>query len=259
MSYSSQTTELHPDDDSQRAIAPEGTEAAQESKAQEGETQDEAQEGTAPKGATSWEQRRINTLTRQKHEAERRAALAEQAAEHFRRAKEAPAGEAPEGEAQVAALKEQFSSAVDAAAAKRQFDAECTQIYNAGMGELQGFDARLRNFSQVGGLNPVLIEAVMESASGPGAPKAHRILHELGGNLDEAARILELPPVRMAAAVAKFAASLREEGKRVTSAPAPIKPITPAASSAEKDPEKMSPQEWRVWREEQIAAKRKGR
>lgn len=250
MSYSSQTTELHPDDDATR-----GQEAAPET-----EQQGNAPEGQeAPAGKAeeipAWEQRRINAMTRKLHEAERRAALAEQREKDL--LGRLPEGTIPQEELAKEELVQRFSSAVDAAAAKKQFDAECTTIYNKGMEELGNFDSRLRNFSQVGGLNPVLIEAVMESASGSGAPPAHKILFELGGNLDEAERILSLPPVRMAAAVAKFAAGLKEETRRVSNAPAPIKPITPAAAPAGKDPEKMNPQEWREWREGQLAARKK--
>ena len=102
-------------------------------------------------------------------------------------------------------------------------------------------------------MSQALIEAVMESSSGAVGPQ--KILFELGGNMDEAARIAELSPVRMAAAVAKFAAGIREETRQVTKAPPPIKTLVSAAAATEKDPEKMDPKEWREWRERGLAAK----
>lgn len=234
MSYSSETAVLA-DDDLAQNVAPEVSETTVV------EPASEVTEEIPVKGKdTSWEQRRINALTRRVHEAERRAALAEQGR-----------AQAPEEPGTAPTLTpELFNSEVERVASKQQFDATCTAIYNQGIEELPGFETRLRNFVQVGGLNPVLIEAAIESGN------PHKLLFDLGGDLDEAARILELPPVRMAAAVAKFAAAQRAETKKVTSAPAPIRPLTPAAGPTE-DPEKMSSQEWRVWREKQVAAKRR--
>ncbi len=121
------------------------------------------------------------------------------------------------------------------------------------MEDLPGFEARLGNFRAIGGMSQPLIEAVMESSSSAVSPQ--KILFELGGNMDEAARIAELSPVKMAAAVAKFAAGIKEETRAMTRAPAPIKTLTPAAAMVDKDPEKMDPKEWRAWREAQVAAR----
>lgn len=217
-------------------------------------------------GVVSWEQRRINALTRKVAEESRRAQLAESHAAQVIAAAQAAAETDPTAAAAAAAAKgngrvpteAEFNAAVAATAAKAAFDADCTKIYNDGMDELPGFEGRLKNFAAVGGMSQPLIEAVMESAAGAISPQ--KILFELGGNMDEAARIAELPPVRMAAAIARFAATLSGEAKQVTKAPPPLTRVTPSAAPVkEKDPEKMNAKEWREWREKDLAAKRAAR
>lgn len=260
MSYSSTTAELSPDDialgNGRVEEAAPAVEPQTEAPAAEGQT--EEQKAEEKKAAVGWEQRRINALTRKLNEEARRRELAERnAAQVIEIARRAAAGEEPATTTTQSAgpTKEEFDNAVAMAAAKQQFDADCTNIYNAGVEALPGFEQRLGNFRSIGGMSQPLIEAVMESAGGSVTPE--KILFELGGNMDEAARISELSPVRMAAAVAKFAAGIKEETRQVTRAPAPIKTLTPAAAPTEKDPEKMNPQEWREWREKQLAAKNK--
>lgn len=258
MSYSSTTAELSADDIAlgNGRVEPEvQAETQVEAPIPEGQT--EEQKAEEKKAAVGWEQRRINALTRKLNEEARRRELAERnAAQVIEIARRAAAGEEPAAAVQPAGpTKEEFDNAVALAAAKQQFDADCTNIYNAGVEALPGFEQRLGNFRSIGGMSQPLIEAVMESAGGSVTPE--KILFELGGNMDEAARISELSPVRMAAAVAKFAAGIKEETRQVTRAPAPIKTLTPAAAPTEKDPEKMNPQEWREWREKQLAAKNK--
>lgn len=252
MSYSSITAELSPDDialgDGRVEEAPQTTETSVEAPAEA------PTDAAAKPPAVGWEQRRINALTRKLNEESRRRELAERnTAQVVEIARRAVAGEEQPQATPEGPTREEFDSAVAQAAAKQQFDAECTQIYNSGVDDLPGFEARLGNFRAIGGMSQPLIEAVMESSSSAVSPQ--KILFELGGNMDEAARIAELSPVKMAAAVAKFAAGIKEETRAMTRAPAPIKTLTPAAALVDKDPEKMDPKEWRIWREAQVAAR----
>lgn len=250
MSYASTTAELSPDD-----IALGNGRVEEAPAAEAPATEAPADDTVAAKPSTvGWEQRRINALTRKLNEESRRRELAEQnTAQVVEIARRAVAGEEQPQASPAGPTRDEFDSAVAHAAAKQQFDAECTQIYNSGVEDLPGFEARLGNFRAIGGMSQPLIEAVMESSSSAVSPQ--KILFELGGNMDEAARIAELSPVKMAAAVAKFAAGIKEETRAMTRAPAPIKTLTPAAAMVDKDPEKMDPKEWRAWREAQVAAR----
>jgi hypothetical protein len=96
----------------------------------------------------------------------------------------------------------------------------------------------------LGGLTPALLEAVTQ------LPDAHKVLHQLGQNMDEAARILSLPPVPMAVALARLSQS-PAKAKPVSNAPPPIKPID-GAPTGSKDPEDMDMDEWIKWREGEL-------
>jgi hypothetical protein len=81
-------------------------------------------------------------------------------------------------------------------------------------------------------------------------PDAHKVLHHLGSNMDEAARILSLAPVPMALELAKLSQSAPKP-KPVSKAPPPIKPID-GQPTGTKSPEDMSMEEWVEWREAQL-------
>ena len=147
--------------------------------------------------------------------------------------------------------KELFDQKVAEVAAEQAFNTTCNAIYADGMENFPDFQSRLEAFGKIGGLNPALIEAAQEL----GNPA--KVLHDLAGDLDEAARIMELPPIRMAAALAKLTAAASRASGKVSKAAAPITPLTPGAVKVNTDPEKMSSTEWRAWREAELAKKSK--
>ena len=83
------------------------------------------------------------------------------------------------------------------------------------------------------------------------------VLYALGQNPSEAARIASLPPNLAAVELGKFAykASLPQP-RRQTNAPAPIEPIGGGVGAAlGTDPNKMTGDEFRVWRNQQLGRK----
>lgn len=75
------------------------------------------------------------------------------------------------------------------------------------------------------------------------------IAYWLGSNRTEAARIAKLPPLKQAVEIGRIEARLSlPRSKTVTTAPEPIAPVRGKAT-ASKDPDKMSPAEYRKWRE----------
>ena len=95
--------------------------------------------------------------------------------------------------------------------------------------------------------------------------KPEAIIHALGSDLNEAARILALDPVRMGVEVAKLAMRA-DAGPGVSAAARPITPVgargaAHTAISAD-DPDKadrLSTAEWMKRREAAVAAKHTGR
>lgn len=249
----SAVAEAHPDDDAghigqepqaaapaSEPVTPVAVPAAEETKLAE------------KPSLTRWEERRLATLTRQRQEAERRAALAE------RRAAEAEAREAvlrtgqpaPTSAAQPGPndeLQARFDAAVQDEAARRQFDADCNVIYTKGTEQFPDFTTRIQQFQKIGGLQPEMVQVALELGN------PHEVLYQLATDLDEAARIAELPPLRMATALTKFVEGKeRAKVRQVSKASEPITPLTGTAAPAEKSPEQMTTAEWMVWRKGQI-------
>lgn len=257
MNDRSEVAELHPDDVAENLRPAEETSQpqAQPTATPTPPTEEEAQlQNKANK--TPWEQRRLATLTRQRHEAERRAQLAEQRAAQAEARLAALSGDTG-GQQQgqqpsTDALQQQFNSAVEQEAAKRAFDAACNDLYTKGTEQFSDFTTKIQSFQHIGGLPPLVVEAALEIGD------AHEVLHALAGDLDEASRIFELSPLRMAAALTKFAEQAKAAKRKVPSrAPDPITPVQGSVTPAEKSPEEMSPKEWRAWREAQLEKRKK--
>ena len=109
-------------------------------------------------------------------------------------------------------------------AAANRFNEQCNNIAEKGKRDFPTFDGALANLRAVGALgdnaNPAFLHAVAE------LPEAHKLLHHLGNNPDEAARINALPPLKMAIELAKIETEISApKVKPVSKAPAPIIPI----------------------------------
>lgn len=93
--------------------------------------------------------------------------------------------------------------------------------------------------------------------------EASRLIHSLGGDLDEASRILGLTPIRMAVELTKMAARPPSE---MSNAPRPLNPVgsqgvNNRATFGPDDPssDNLSTEEWMRRRNEQITARRNAR
>ena len=184
-----------------------------------------------------WFQARIDELTREKHD-ERRAREALEA--ELRSLKDLTPGDTPPSGNREEDVRREAAALVQ----KQQFDQRCNDVYSSGAKDFPDFDQKLSEFRHLGGLPPQFLEAVTQ------LPDAHKVLHALGSDLDQAAHILSLPPVPQAVALAKLSAS--PSPKPVSSAPPPIKPIDGASrGDPNKEPENIA--DWIAWREKQIA------
>jgi len=133
-------------------------------------------------------------------------------------------------------------------AAEKEFNKTCDEIWETGKSEYGDFGSKIENFKKLGGLPPALIEAAIETGN------PHKILYELGANMDEGARVLSLPPLKMAIAVAKLGDKLGK-AKALSQADDPITPIKGrrADTSDAVDPDKMPLDKWMAWREKQVS------
>ena len=155
----------------------------------------------------SWALERIDELTRKARLAEERAANAERAAAEARAGK--PGLPVEEVQRQAQAL-----------ASAQNFERECATVHQAGKSAFADFDAQMGNFQRIGGTNPVFLAGVLEQ--GPDAP---RVIYELSKDLGEASRIMQLDPVRQAAAITRYAMKLPPNVAQ------PAAPAAPAAAS----------------------------
>lgn len=117
---------------------------------------------------------------------------------------------------------------------------------------LQAAKTEMPDFDEVA-LNPSLpvsdtmAELIREMDDGP------KVLYALGKSPDVAARIASLPPTLAAVELGRFAvkASLPQP-RTVTNAPPPVNPLSGGIGTRNADPDKMTDQEWAEWRRQQL-------
>jgi hypothetical protein len=191
------------------------------------------------KKSEPWYETRIRQLSARTKtlEEERAQALAE-----------AQAAKAAAPEAKPTLNEKDIEARAAAIAAEKEFNKTCDEIWETGKGEYGDFGSKIENFKKLGGLPPALIEAAIETGN------PHKILYELGANMDEGARVLSLPPLKMAIAVAKLGDKLTK-GKSQSQADEPITPISGrrASTGDAVDPDKMPLDKWMAWREKQVS------
>jgi hypothetical protein len=183
------------------------------------QTQETEQQKEEAEKKTPWFQKRISEVTREKYEAKRAADEARQEAQQLReqlaRVQSGEQYEAPA--ADVNTLAEQRAQQL---LAERSFNEACNKVYETGVKEFPDFQNAVSNLQMVG-VGREFLELATTSDAGA------KLLHHLGSDLDEAARIAALPPVQMARELTKLEFKLNQPPppKPVSKAPAPITPI----------------------------------
>lgn len=157
------------------------------------------------------------------------------------------AGRRPEGEADAPPASAQahitdpaqgrtytqaeFEEQVHQTAAAAAFNKAADDMYDAGVAKYPDFKDAMDTLRAVGILgkdSPVavnLLDAAMATDNGAA------VMHHLGNDIDEATRIANLPPIRMAAELTKLATKLGVPKQTpISSAPAPIRGVNGSAS-----------------------------
>lgn len=223
-----------------------------------------------------WAIKRINELTAKRYEAERKAETEGKARlvaeEDARKAKELIAqikgATPPDSNAQPTAKPVGMTDAEmeklieERAVQKAQlaaFNSACNQVDATGKKEFADWKESLDNLTLVGALGKDVPSMFLETAVELKDP--HKILHHLGKNMDEAARIAKLPPQKMAVEMARIEASFSAPPPPipVSAAPPPVIPVAGATkiSSGSLDDPTLSNEEWQRLRDEQVLAKKR--
>ncbi len=199
-----------------------------------------------------WYQDRIDTLTRQKNEEK----TAREAAEA-----KALALQPQEGAEPAPGFKpEQFEQLIDQRAqallARREFETRAKSWIDAGNKEFGAADFQ-EKCAEVAAMGAGDSNEFMSLITDPDIiPDGHKVIAAMIEHPDEAQRILALEPLKMAAALTRFASTTKPAEKAISKAPAPIKPIGGTAkNSAPSDNEPI--QDWMAKRRAEVAAKGK--
>lgn len=129
------------------------------------------------------------------------------------------------------------------------------RIWNSGINEFPNFGEAIDNLNgafgeKFGNVLPVLAEAL---------DNPHKVMHHLGDNLDEAARILSLSPAKQVAELTKLEASLATKVKPISKVGAPIKTVDSGKGKVDPtlDNAKLSTAEWMKLRTKDLEKKGK--
>ncbi|MNE18451.1 hypothetical protein D3C80_1114910 [compost metagenome] len=216
---------------SQEAVSSAEEATVQESQAQETESRSKTPE---------WVQRRFNEMTRDKHEAQRKADALAAEVETYR---QLMAARGEDGEqTQQPAVKAPVNDETRIQEAARRlneterFNARSNEVYGAGTKEYADFDSALSNLGMLGA-SPEFFQSIV------GLDDAHKVLHALGSNPDEASRILALTPLQQGRELERLAnKSAKPAAKKppVSKAPEPISTVVDGTSSTPVDLDKAS-------------------
>lgn len=194
-----------------------------------------AAEATPP-ASEDWRDKRLATLTARLRAAE---------------AKLAESGDKPEpvaGESE-AEFNKRVLTAANAISANNEFTRNCNEVAKQGKALFEDFQTRVDNLrkladpndaASVNAYNQFLI-AAMETGEAP------KLIHTLAGDLNEASRIMALPPLKMAVELTKLAGVVQDPSR----APQPIKPVGGRGASHEEiqpdDPERGAKLDKKTW------------
>lgn len=216
-----------------------------------------------PPQRTDWRDRRIGELTARTRElrAELERIKGQAPANGQAQAPGQPQGGFDQPPPNQWTIDAQIEQRAQMLAANQEFNRRCNEVAEAGRRVYPDFDLRVSKL--VGLVDPndpqgissynSFINAALETG------EASKIIHALGGDLNEASRILSLNSVRQAVELTRLAARPMNE---LSGAPRPINPAATAAQAARSttspdDPgsDNISTEEWMRRREEQINAR----
>lgn len=248
------------------------TAAAPEADASAVETSDA--DAAKAKRTPKWAQERFNALTRQKGELERENTALKTELEAARKTPAQAANVAqPEGGAAGAVsaqpakpaaqpnIEELVNVRAQQIVAQQTYQKNLNDMARRGAEEFSDFQDRCNFLADLGaGDNPNFLPAVSALEDG------HKVLAELADKPEEAQRILSLTPIQMAAELGRMSAKVSgapqtavKPEKKISTAPAPIKPIDATAKPNDAPSPDDSDAEWFAKRARQREERRQAR
>lgn len=204
-----------------------------------------------------WKDRRIAQLTARLRQQERGGAAAPAPT---------PAAVAPAASPDISAEVERRAAELRV---QDEFNRQCNEVATAGRTAFPDFEDRVRVLQSLvtpgdsgeAAAYTELLSAAIETGEGA------KLLHELGGDPDEAERLLRLSPRRMAVELTRKAAVLAAAAPtNITQAPKPITAVNNRGGSRiaidPTDPDRsegLTTREWMERREKQVQDKRAAR
>lgn len=199
-------------------------------------------------------QARIDRLTREKYEARRLAEEAQARASGLERQLNSRAPQpqpstayGPPGEPATDAEERAYQRFKNEQT-QNQFNQACNTLYARGREEFgEGMDEAVRGLNAVGwGNRPEALAAITQ------LPDGHRVYRQLASNLDNAARVLNLPPMAMAMELSRMSlngsatagGAVSASPPPVSRAPEPLRPIGGGTRAAPKSLDKMTTAEF---------------
>lgn len=246
-----ETTLIEQNGEVPETVTPDNTKdtAPAEEAAPQPEAEKPAEEVKASPKRVPWYQQRIDEITKARREAERK--LAEAEARLAAQPKEEGAEPKPFDPKDLDPLVNQRAEQL---VQQREYDRRAEAWIKAGQKDFgpEEFNQICADVSAMGaGDNPIFMQIITDSDV---LPEGHKVLAQLRDNPDEAQRIINLPPIKMAAALAAFSARAKPEAA-ISKAPAPIRPIGGTAKSSGLDD--SSPiDSWMAQREKDVEARR---
>lgn len=163
-------------------------------------------------------------------------------------------------------IQRQITEAAAQMAAASEFTRRCNEVAESGRRVFTNFDQRVQRLTGLVDPNDnqqvVHYNAFLNAAMETG--EAARLIYDLGGDLNEASRIMAMEPVKMAVELTRLASRVSTTDR--SNAPPPINPLGSAANSLPKNTliqpddadqsDNLSTEEWMRRREEQVASRR---
>lgn len=118
----------------------------------------------------------------------------------------------------------------------------CNEVAETGRAAYKDFDTAINNIGMIGEIPRPFLEGITALGKDDGA----KVFYELGKNPEEAERIWQLSPARMAVALAKLAAAPVKLAP-VSRAPAPIEPIAGTRAVSGAEPSDKNDAAWTDW------------
>jgi hypothetical protein len=207
------------------------------------ETESEAESETEQETETevvkkeSGVQKRIDELTREKYQARQRAEQIERENESLR----AFLQQQVNNEVPRVDIEELVKQEATRQRETDRFNEACNKTYDLGQKEFNDFDATVSNL-QVVGVTPQFLDLVASSDAG------HKVLHYLGTHLEEADKLIRMPPHQMGRALAILEMNIGNSKQKVSKVPPPITPLSGKTVAGKKDPAVMTDDEYMKWR-----------